>query len=204
MEWGGLLEKYAWADEVEGCTVSVVAGKGEDEVIAAFGGEPAGASREMTFDEVVEEAADHLYEDDHLLRVLTVGRHVWAMEGFGYHGNIPEVARRASSGGGEFFSVYAAVNARYGVMHAADGRVTGAFDPFGLEDAAFYDDLPELPDWAQGATFPMGQLSAVSFALLERTMGVGFDPAWLRTPVRTVGLRAPSVLFPDADAAWEV
>ncbi|MFI1096173.1 hypothetical protein [Streptomyces sp. NPDC020917] len=45
---------------------------------------------------------------------------------------------------------------------------------------------------------------AVSFALMERTMGVGFDPVWLRTPVRTVGLRAPGVLFPDADAAWEM
>ncbi len=43
-------------------------------------------------------------------RPVRVGR-------WGYHGSIPEIARRASADGGEFFSVYRDVNARYQVMH---------------------------------------------------------------------------------------
>lgn len=202
-EWEALVARYEWADgdEFEWYTVSVVAGKTEDQVIAAFGGDPAGESRTMTFDEALEDHAAHLYEDYQQLGVVTVGRHVWTIEA-GYHGSIAEIARRVSAGGGEFFSVYGDINARYQVMHAADGRVTGAFDPFGLEDADFYDDLPELPVWAQGVTFPMEQLSAVTFALMERTMGVPFDPDLLRTPIRTVILPAPEVLFTDTDSAW--
>ncbi|CAG7650862.1 conserved hypothetical protein [Actinacidiphila bryophytorum] len=203
VEWEALVARYGWADgdEFDWYTVSVVAGKTEDQVIAAFGGDPAGTSRTMTFGEAIEDTAAHLYKDYHLLGVLAEGRHVWTMEP-GYHGNIPEIARRASANGGEFFSVYEDINARCQVMHAADGRVTGAFDPIGLEDADFYHDLPELPAWAEGATFPMEQLSAVTFALMERTMGVPFDPDLLRTPVRTVTLPAPGVLFTDTDAAW--
>jgi hypothetical protein len=201
--WEALVARYGWADgdEFDWYTVSVVAGKAEDQVIAAFGGNPAGASRTMTFGEAIEDMAAHPYEDYHLLGVLAEGRHVWTLEA-GYHASIPEIARRVSANGGEVFSVYEDINARSQVMHAADGRVTGVFDPFGLEDMDFYGDLPDLPAWAQGATFPTEQLSAVAFALMERTMGVPFDPDRLRAPVRTVTLPAPDVLFTDTDAAW--
>ncbi len=200
--WDDLVAQYAWADadEPEAYTFSVISGKTEDEVIGAFGGDPA-ASRTMTFAESVDEQASHLYEDYELLRVVTVDRHVIAIE-WGFHGSIPEIARRASAGGGEFFSVYRNVNARYQVLHALDGRVDGMFDPFDLEDAAWMDPKPEVPVWAEGVTFHMGALCAESFALMERTMGVAVDPAWMDASLRTVLLASPSTLGSDPEAAW--
>ncbi|MCF4136341.1 DUF6461 domain-containing protein [Streptomyces sp. Tue 6430] len=155
--WDELVARYAWADtdEVASRTASVVTGKTEDEVIRAFGGDPA-SSRAMTFDETADEQAEHLYEDHHLLQVLGFGQHVVAVE-CGYHGSIPEIARRASVGG-EFFSVHSSVNARHQVMHAVDGRVDGAFDPFEWEDAEWMDPEPQLPGWARGATFHLGSI----------------------------------------------
>ncbi|WP_330338668.1 DUF6461 domain-containing protein [Streptomyces sp. NBC_00557] len=200
--WEDLVARYARADadEPDAYTFSVIAGRTEDEVIRAFGGDP-GASRLMTFAESVEEQAAHLYEDYELLRVLTVDRHVIAIE-WGCHGSIPEVARRTSADGGEFFSVYRNVNARYQVMHAFDGRVDGMFDPFELEDAAWMDPEPDTPAWAEGVVFHMETLCAESFALMERTMGVAIDPEWMSTALRTVRLTSPSELFSQSEAAW--
>ncbi|MBQ0983080.1 hypothetical protein KBZ10_00695 [Streptomyces sp. F63] len=200
--WDGVVARYAWADanEIDSYTASVITGKTEDEVIRAFGGDPV-SSRVMTFDEAAEEQADHLYEDHNLLLVVTAGQHVITVE-CGYYGSIPEIARRASVGG-EFFSVYSSVNGHYQVMHAVDGRVDGAFDPFEMEDAAWMDPQPQLPAWAQEATFHLGSVEAESFALMERTMGVAFNPAWLETPLRTVLLPAPAALFGDSEAAWQ-
>jgi hypothetical protein len=169
-------------------------------VIQAFGGDPD-ASRLMTFAETVEEQATHLHEDYELLRVLTVERHVITIE-WGYHGSIPEIARRTSADGGEFFSVYRSGNARYQIMHALDVRVDSMFDPFELEDAAWMDPEPEVPAWAEGVDFHMGTLCAESFALMERTMGVAVDPGWMDTALRTVLLAAPSELFGQSEAAW--
>ncbi|MER5604238.1 DUF6461 domain-containing protein [Streptomyces sp. NPDC002265] len=200
--WEDLVARYAWADADEpgAYTFSVIAGTTEDEVIRAFGGDP-GASRLMAFAEAADERAAHLYEDYELLRVVTVDQRVIAIEG-GYYGCIPEIARRASADGGEFFSVYRDVNARYQVMHALDGHVDGMFDPFGLEDAAWIDPEPEVPAWAEGVAFHMGTLCAESFALMERTMGVPIDPGWMDTELRTVLLAPPSELFGQSEAAW--
>jgi hypothetical protein len=200
--WDDLVAQYAWADadEPEAYTFSVISGKTEDEVIRAFGGDPA-ASRLMTFAETVDEQASHLYDDYELLRVVTADKHVIAIE-WGYHGSIPEIARRASAEGGEFFSVYRNVNARYQVLHALDGRVDGMFDPFDLEDAAWTDPKEELPVWAEGVTFHMETLCAESFALMERTMGVAIDPGWMDASLRTVLLASPSTLCSAPEAAW--
>jgi hypothetical protein len=200
--WKDLVARYAWADanELDAYTFSVIAGKTETEVIRAFGGDP-GASRLMTFAETVEEQASHLYEDYELLRVVSADRHVIAIE-WGFHGSIPEIARRASADRGEFFSVYRSVNARYQVMHALDGHVDGMFDPFELEDAAWMDPEPEVPAWAEGVAFHIGTLCAESFALMERTMGLAIDPGWMDTALRTVLLASPSELFGQSEAAW--
>ncbi|MFE8017091.1 DUF6461 domain-containing protein [Streptomyces antibioticus] len=198
MVWEELVARYAWADgdELEAYTFSVVAGRTEDEVIRAFGGDADGA-RMMTFAEAADEQAEQRCE---LLRVVTAEAHVVAVE-WGYHGSIPEIARRASAGGGEFFSVHRDVNARYQVMHAVDGRVDGMFDPFELE-AAWTESRPELPAWAEGVSFHMETLCAETFALMERTMGVPVDPAWLDTRLRTVLLASPDTLFDDPVVAW--
>ncbi|MFD5894972.1 DUF6461 domain-containing protein [Streptomyces sp. NPDC060366] len=189
--WDDLVARYAWADADEpgAYTFSVVAGSAEDEVIRAFGGDPS-ETRRMTFAEAADEQADHLYEDYELLRVVTFGERVVAIE-WGYRGSDPEIARRASAGGGEFFSVYRDVNARHQVLHAFDGRVDGMFEPAELEDAAWLDPRPEVPVWAADVSFHMDTLCAESFALMERTMGVAVDPAWIGTSLRTV-LLAPA------------
>ncbi|MEV6079758.1 DUF6461 domain-containing protein [Streptomyces sp. NPDC052069] len=200
--WDDLVARYAWADadELETYTFSVISGKTENEVIRAFGGDPA-VCRTMTFAEAADEQARHLYEEYTLLRVVTVDEHVIAIES-GYHGSIPEISRRASSDGGEFFSVLRTVNARYQVMHALDGRVDGMFDPFELEDAAWMEPEPEVPAWADGVTFHMGTLCAESFALMEHVMGIPVDPAWTDAALRTVLLASPDTLFSDPEAAW--
>ncbi|WP_372348331.1 DUF6461 domain-containing protein [Streptomyces sp. KL116D] len=200
--WEDLVARYAWvdADDPDSLTCSVVAGKAEDDVVRAFGGDPEG-SRLMTFDETVREQAAHLYEDYALLQLLTVGRHVVAIE-WGYYGSIPEIARRASADGGEFFSVHWNVNARYQVMHARNGHVDGMFDPSEMEDAAWMDPEPELPTWAAGVAFHMETLCAESFALMERTMGVAVDRDWMDRAFRTVRLTPPSELFGQSESAW--
>ncbi|MFD4976012.1 hypothetical protein [Streptomyces sp. NPDC058424] len=60
-KWEDLVTRYAWADvdEPDAFTFSVIAGKTEDEVIRAFGGDPR-ASRLMTFAEAAEEQAGEL------------------------------------------------------------------------------------------------------------------------------------------------
>ncbi|MFI6652923.1 DUF6461 domain-containing protein [Streptomyces sp. NPDC050529] len=197
--WDDLVAQYAWADsdELDAYTFSVISGKTEDEVIRAFGGDVAG-SRMMTFAGAADEQATHL---DELLRVVTVEKHVIAIE-WGYHGSIPEIARRASAARGEFFSVHRSINARYQVMHALDGRVDAMFDPFGLEDATSADRQLEVPAWAQDVPFRMETLCAESFALMERTMGVSVEPAWLDVSLRTSLLASPDTLFSDPKAAW--
>ncbi|MFF4542549.1 DUF6461 domain-containing protein [Streptomyces aureus] len=197
--WEDLVARYRWADrdELEAYTFSVIAGRTEDEVIRAFGGD-ADVSRMMTFAEASQEQANQRCE---LLRVVTAEAHVVAIE-WGYRGSIPEIARRASADGGEFFSVYRDINARYQVMHAADGRVDGMFDPFDLLDAASMGPDPELPAWAAGVSFHMETLCAESLALMERTMGAPVDPAWIDTRLRTVLLAPPSALFDDPATAW--
>jgi hypothetical protein len=178
----------------------VAAGKTENEVIRAFGGDPE-VSRLATFAETVEEQAAHLYEDYELVRVLTVDRCVIAIE-WGYHCSIPEVARRTSADGNNFFSVHRSVNARYRVLHTLDGHVDGMFDPFELEDAAWMDPEPDVPAWAEGIAFHMESLCAESFALMERTTGVAVDPGGMDMTLRTVRLASPSELFGQSEAAW--
>ncbi|MEU7967092.1 DUF6461 domain-containing protein [Streptomyces sp. NPDC049097] len=199
MVWEDLVARYAWADtgDMEAYTFSVIAGRTEDEVIRAFGGDPD-VSRMMAFAEAANEQAVQRCE---LLRVVTTETHVVAVE-WGYHGSIPEIGRRASARGGEFFSVHRDINARFQVMHAVDGRVDGVFDPFDLLDEALMEPEPEVPSWARDVSFHVETLCAESFALMERTMGVAVDPAWIETRLRTVLLTSPDALFDDPKAAW--
>ncbi|MEV6191871.1 DUF6461 domain-containing protein [Streptomyces sp. NPDC051920] len=201
-DWEGIVARYAWADsdELDAYTFSVIAGKTVDEVIRAFGGDPE-VSWLMTFAEAVEAQASHPYEAYDLLRVLTVDRHVIAIER-GRHGSIPEIARRASADGGEFFSLHRSVNAGFQVMHAHDGRVDGMFDPFEFQGPARTEPEHELPAWAEGVTFHGETLCAESFALMERTMGVAVDSGWLDTELRTARLSSPADLFGRSKAAW--
>jgi hypothetical protein len=214
--WDEMVRRYGWlrGDErvrggelFESYTVSVVRGRTEDEVISGFGGDPAAEPQMLTLAEAIEEESAHGgYADDYaLLRVVSSGEYVVATE-VGYRGSIPEIARRLSADGGEFFSAYANVNARHQVMHAQDGRVDGRFDPFDVADleGRGEDDPPEeLPAWAQDVAFHTYGLDAEAFALMERTMGLPIRAEWFSSRLRTVPLAAEKTLFDDDDAAWE-
>ncbi|MFD7860743.1 DUF6461 domain-containing protein [Streptomyces sp. NPDC059783] len=197
MDWHETVARYAWAesDDLMAYTFSVISGATEDDVVRAFGGDP-GDTRRMTFDEAADESAEHLYQDHALLGVVTLDRHVLTIES-GYHGSLPEIAERASAGGGEFFSVYTSVNGVHQVLYAVDGKVDGMVDPADLEDAAWMDPAPVIPGWAQGVDFHLESVCAESFALMERVTGAVVDPGWLTAPLRTVRLPPLDVLLGD-------
>ncbi|MEE1737889.1 hypothetical protein PUR49_15470 [Streptomyces sp. BE147] len=157
----------------------------------------------MIFDEAADGKPSHLYEDYALLRVVTVDERVIAIE-WGYRGSIPEIARRASVNGGEFFSVQQAVNGHSRVIHTFAGRVDGMFDPADLEDAPWVDPVPEIPSWAAGVAFRPGTLGAESLALMEHVMGVPVDPALMGAPLCTALLASPDALFGGLEGAWNL
>ncbi|MEY9965920.1 hypothetical protein ABIA33_003975 [Streptacidiphilus sp. MAP12-16] len=204
--WEQSVRRYAWADlgeadELQALTVSVVGGRTEDDVIRAFGGDPVAALR-MTTAEALEVACQHYPSDYALLQTMHTGDRIVALES-GSRGRVAEVARRASSFSGEFFSIHWDVEGYLQVMHAAGGQITGVLeDPSWIEDASFMDDAPEIPVWAEGAPFTLETAHSVSFALMERLTGVAFDPAWFNIPLRTVHLAPSESLFPDLDAAF--
>jgi hypothetical protein len=206
--WDELVARYRWADEADdenlhALTIAMVSGAKEDEVIRAFGGD-SDSSRSMPFPEVLDEAFGGYPEVPGLLQVLSVGDLVVTLEG-GYRGSVPEVARRASAAGGAFFSISWDVNGGLQVMYALKGGVDGVLeDPSWIEDAPYMDadECPEIPAWAEGAPFTLETARSVSFAVMERTMGQGFDQSWLEIPLRTVRLSPIEAVFPDLDAAY--
>lgn len=218
-QWRVAVERHRWMHERDeppywdSCTVSALrcAGgdqaAGEAQLVRAFGGDPEGPTRPMTYEQALDAEAAH-YGEPQGYALLLVGSVDGCAVGLevGYRGSIPEIARRASAGGGEFFSAYCSINARYQVMRAVDGRVDGMFDPFDWEDREAVAERvargEQLPAWAQGVAFEWGDLWEDSLALLERTLGITLERAFLEGPLRAHELRPTSTLFTDGAAAW--
>ena len=219
-EWRAAVERHRWMEEVDeppywdSCTVSVRRGPGGEpgagvaQLVRAFGGDPSGPSQPMTYEQALDAEAAHFGEPREyaLLLAGTVDGCAVGLE-VGYRGSIPEIARRGSAGGADFLSAYCSVNARYQVMRAVNGQVEGVFDPFEWEDPATVAEHAacgeELPPWARGVTFHWTRLWADSLALLERTMRVTLERAFLEGPLQAYELRPISDLFQDTDAAWK-
>jgi hypothetical protein len=208
-----LARRHAWADDedqVPAMTITAVAGAEVDQVVRAFGGN-VGTARRMTFEQAGywnrEGQLPYAGAERHCVQVVSVAeRKVVVIENHGACGALPEIARRASAGGGEFFSVHWPSGADYQVMHAADGVVDAVFDP--LEFAYYPEEDPApplpsgyVPDWAASAGYHIETVGATSIALLETMLDLRVDPAWLLIPLPTVGVPPTDRLFSDLAAA---
>jgi hypothetical protein len=100
---------------------------------------------------------------------------VVAIEPNGWVGSLPETAERASTNGGWFFSVYWSPSG-YQILQAANGQVTGRFDPNFIGTAAGTSDL--LPGWVEPDDFPLEQLRSACLAAMEQQTGVAVR-AWM-------------------------
>ncbi|HSA52210.1 MAG TPA: hypothetical protein VLH10_19155 [Yinghuangia sp.] len=197
-----LVERYRWA-EVDGLvalTISVIAGRSEEEAVAAFGGTRA-PRRIMTFRQIGDLLAIPEAGSFHPMLIVRAGSCIVTMENTGYHGSIPEIARRASAGGGRFFSAYWDMHGDRQVMYAEDGRVRALFDPVGGNRTPAGSTVP-LPRWAEGVRPEPAAPGASCLALMERAMRVRIDRNWMRQPLSAVILPDPATMFDDPEAAW--
>jgi Family of unknown function (DUF6461) len=108
---------YRWIDDAMGeiGTVTIVTGMGRDDVLAAFGADPA---RPLTDGDVAGQ---------HRIAVGTLGDAVLAIEFFGWQGSRPEVLRRASAQG-RAASINWSSNASTRFSMAEDGEVLDSFE----------------------------------------------------------------------------
>jgi hypothetical protein len=195
-----LIDKYAWVNEIEAWTVSVVEGRRMDDVIRTFGGDPAAPVGEFTFAGVNEQRGPQFDHLEFYVQLLSVGECVVAIEHTGWSGSLPEIARRCSTNGGRFFSVYWNVNAFGMITQAIDGTITASFEalfPFGPTE----NQGERRPDWAIGPEGDVELAWQVDMALLEQQTGVEVDPAWLRTPLPTYSIPDPHWHYRDVPGA---
>jgi hypothetical protein len=195
-----LIDKYAWVNEIEAWTVSVVEGRRRDDVVRAFGGDPADPAGEFTFAGVDAQRGPQVDHLEFYVQLLTVGDHVVAIEHNGWSGSLPEIARRCSTDGGRFFSVYWNVNGFGMITQAIDSAVTACFEalyPFG----ATQNQGERRPDWAIGSEDDVDRAWQVDMALLEQQTGVAVDPAWLQTPLLTYSIPDPHWHYRDVVGA---
>lgn len=196
-----LIATYAWADEDYDLawTVAVIEGLDPGNLLALYGGSPAGSLGQRTFAEAMKQRTDH-FNDYAVLQLLEHQRHLVAIEPNGWTGNLPEIARRASHGHGSFFSVYWSPSA-FQILQAKDGQVTARFDPNFIGLPAGANDL--LPGWVGDDDFPLDHLKAACLAAMEQQTGLAFDQTWLDTKLPTYRIPDPDVLLKDVEGARE-
>ncbi|MDI2125837.1 DUF6461 domain-containing protein [Yinghuangia seranimata] len=198
-----LVERYRWAEQdgLVALTITVVAGRTEDEVVRAFGGGGQAARRLMTFRQIGDMLALPEAGSLHPMLIVSTGTCVVTIENTGYHGSIPEIARRASAGGGRFFSAYWDMHGDHQVMYAEDGDVRVVFDPVDTRRIPAGAAVP-LPRWAEGVRPDTEAPGASCLALMERVMRVRIDRDWMVKPLSAVILPDPATMFDDPEAAW--
>jgi hypothetical protein len=196
------MERYAWADDpaldLTWC-VSVVADSDEAAVVRAFGGEPGGGTP-MTFREAEADAGEHFGEYTNLV-VLCHDCHVVTMDGYGYSGTVPEIARRASAGGGRFFGFHTDMNGNSRIVEAEDGVVTAFFEPLFVNDRDIAH--PRRPAWVADTPFPGENMQAACLAALEQRTGLVFERTWLDVVLPTYRIPDPDVFLEGVPQARE-
>jgi len=106
MGFEALIGKYAWVDEIEGWTVSVMRRRPADELAEIYGrgqDEPLG---DVAFVDVDRHRGPDTSAVELFVQVAQRGEHSVTLERNGWSGAFPEIARRCSADGGWFFSVY--------------------------------------------------------------------------------------------------
>lgn len=194
-----MLERYEWVDKEYDLvwTVGVVEGRTEADVVRAYGGNPSQPAEPRVFEEAwvpQEHFGDYFH-----IQTLTHVRYVVAIEPNGWIGSIPEIARRASTGG-RFLSVFWNINGNYKIVQAIDGQVVACFNPMSI------DGLPERgelrPPWIEGRRIGLHHLRSTCLALVEEQTGLAFDRKWLDIKLPVYRAPAPRELLRDVDGAW--
>jgi hypothetical protein len=194
-----LRDRYVWADEDNDLawTVAVIQGIDVETVLTIYGGSSTTRLGELTFAEAMNDRNEH-FEDHAVLQLLTHDRCVLAVEPNGWTGNVPEIARRVSHGGGSFFSVYWSPSATQ-IVQARDGQVTASFDPNFIGLPAGANDL--LPGWVGDNDFPLEHLQSSCLAAMEQQTGFAFDRAWLERKLPTYRIPDPDEMLKDVENA---
>src|SRR6266545_2181684 len=118
-----LIDKYAWANDIEAWTVAAVEGRSASDVIRTYGGDPDNPIGDCHFAQLFDLLGPGEPEPLRFhMQVLTHGEFVVAIEDSGYSGNVPEIARRCSVDGGRFFSIHWNIHAAGTLIQAIDGK----------------------------------------------------------------------------------
>lgn len=194
-----MTDRYAWADTAYDLawTVAVIQGRTESEVVVAYGGSVEMMLGRLVFDAANNERINHM-DDYGVLQVKMLDDQTVAIEPNGWTGNVPEVARRLSTNGGYFLSVYWSP-AAFQVLQAHNGQVTGSFDPNFIGLPAGANDL--LPGWVADDAFPLEHLKSACLAAMEQQTGVAFDQAWLTEPLPTYRIPDPDEMLKGVEGA---
>lgn len=187
-------ERNGWLDQARDMDLplAVITGHSAGEVVSAYGGDPTKPVDTVPFRHafVSEEDFGRYFH----LQVKSLDGHVVAIEPNGWSGNVPEIARRLSAGGRQFFSVYWSPSA-FGVLQAIDGAVTACFDPVLFDSAAPFD---VIPSWASEADFAdAGRLRSTCLAMLEQQTGLAVERAWFDEPLPVYRIPDPDNLLKD-------
>jgi Family of unknown function (DUF6461) len=192
-----LIDRYQWVQQLDVVmTFAVIHGHGVDEVVRIYGGDPE-QSELMTTIEAEDAGLDN--GDDFYFQVFEHQDAVVALENNGWSGTVPEIARRASSDEGHFFSVHWNGNGMFRITEARGGKVTAYFEPtFGAQSAAPGDIVPE---WVAGLELQPDELRAACLALVEQQTDVAFDQEWLVKQLPTFCIPDPDELLRGVEDA---
>lgn len=200
MTLDALVGKYAWVNDIEGWTVSVMRRRPVDEVVQIYGGGEATPMGELVFADMDRHRGPDLSRVELFVQVLACGEHTVTLEHNGWSGAFPEIARRCSAGDAWFFSVFWNINAAGMVTQAVDGVVVAYFE-------SLFSIWPEprggdrRPEWAIGPEAESGIAWQVCMAQLEQQTGVVVERQWLTEPFPTYRIPEPYWLYRDVEGA---
>jgi Family of unknown function (DUF6461) len=176
-------ERYLWADNDFDLawTVAVIKGTTARDAVGAYsGGEPVEPIGQMEFTRAFVPEDD--LGDYVIIQVMPHGQHTVVIENNGWLGTSQEIAQRASSAGGQFFSVYWSPSGDR-IVQAINGQLVASFEPLSIGDTGSEGDTH--PEWLHDTVFSTEGLHSTMLAVLEEQTGIAFDPQWLRNELPT-------------------
>lgn len=200
MTLDALIGTYAWVNRVEGITVAVMRRRPVEEVLAIYGRGGAEPVGDAVFEDMDAHRGPDLDRLELFVQVLTLPAHTVTLEHNGYSGAFPEIARRCSSDGGSFFSVYWNVDAAGMITQAVDGAIVASFEslyPLGPDEQPW----ERRPAWAIGPEVEPALVRQVGMALLEQQTGVAVEREWLARPHPAYRIPEPYALYRDVEGA---
>lgn len=196
-----LISKYAWADEDDDLvlTLGVFLPGSIAKATSTYGAETQDIDILTHYDAWVPQEDFGSYFRVQIVRALgSVSGPVVAIEPNGWTGAVPEIARRASEGGG-FFSVHWSMSGNRRIVEAVSGKVTAFFNPFLIGEPGGMGDV--VPDWVEDAVFDIDRPNATSFAAVELRTGVEVERAWFTEALPTYRIPDPDVLLAGVEGA---